>query len=299
VAIYVNPNNEFEVSIYNVETGLEGTLTLSIEDGQGNVVQAPSTTGIVESPAASGIYTATRTSPSSVGQYVLVWYDGTNYAADSLYVTTSVAFPLAESVGWAPNYLTTTQFKASLNITHAEQDDDIAMAIASASRAIDHFTNRQFGILEEAVAWYYQPVRYDYGRWTLEVAIDDLMDLTDLVVKADTDNEGNFETTLTFDEDFRLGPRNAATQYKPFTTLIFGDTDWRSIEVTARWGWTAVPSEVAQACLIQAARFFKRKDSPFGILGTPQTGSEIRLLAKLDPDVQMLLSPLCRMWGAL
>lgn len=50
-----------------------------------------------------------------------------------------------------------------------------------------------------------------------------------------------------------------------------------------------VPGPVELACLIQASRWFKRKDAPFGIAGSPELGSELRLLSKLDPDVEVLL----------
>jgi hypothetical protein len=47
---------------------------------------------------------------------------------------------------------------------------------------------------------------------------------------------------------------------------------------------------VKQACLIQTARWFKRQDAPFGVLGSPEFGNYTRLQAALDPDVQMMLS---------
>ncbi len=51
-----------------------------------------------------------------------------------------------------------------------------------------------------------------------------------------------------------------------------------------------VPAMIKQACLIQMARWFKRQDSPFGVLGSPEFGNYTRLLNRLDPDVEVLLS---------
>ena len=40
-----------------------------------------------------------------------------------------------------------------------------------------------------------------------------------------------------------------------------------------------------------------RKGSPYGIAGSPDLGSELRLLAKLDADVAVLLRSFVRMWA--
>ena len=51
-----------------------------------------------------------------------------------------------------------------------------------------------------------------------------------------------------------------------------------------------VPSSVKLAVLLQASRWVKRREAPFGIAGSPEMGNELRLLAKLDPDVMVLLA---------
>ena len=50
-----------------------------------------------------------------------------------------------------------------------------------------------------------------------------------------------------------------------------------------------VPASIKLACEIQASRWFKRQDAPFGVLGSPEFGNYSRLLDRLDPDVVMLL----------
>lgn len=60
-----------------------------------------------------------------------------------------------------------------------------------------------------------------------------------------------------------------------------------------------IPSAVKQACLIQASRFFTRRYAPFGVAGSPDSGSEIRLLAKVDVDVAVILGPYITWWGAV
>ena len=53
-----------------------------------------------------------------------------------------------------------------------------------------------------------------------------------------------------------------------------------------------LPAVVRQAGLIQAARFFKRDAAPLGIatVGTIDGGQGMRLLSRLDPDVEVLLA---------
>jgi hypothetical protein len=50
-----------------------------------------------------------------------------------------------------------------------------------------------------------------------------------------------------------------------------------------------VPSSVKLACQLQASRWYKRQDAPFGVLGSPEFGNYSRLLSQLDPDVEVML----------
>lgn len=54
--------------------------------------------------------------------------------------------------------------------------------------------------------------------------------------------------------------------------------------------FSPVPATVKLATEMQASRWAKRRDAPFGIAGSPEMGSELRLLPKLDPDVEVLLN---------
>jgi len=64
------------------------------------------------------------------------------------------------------------------------------------------------------------------------------------------------------------------------------------------WGWSAVPVPVKEATYLQASRFHSRRDSPYGIAGSPDQGSELRLLSRVDPDVAVSLSDFVRWWAA-
>lgn len=194
---------------------------------------------------------------------------------------------------WAPDYATTADLKSYLRITGAADDVQLQLAVTSASRAIDSTARRQFGQVAALEARSYT-ARFDatlgsLGLWV--VPIDDLMDAAGLTVAVAAGS-----ITL-----YALNPANAAQRSRPWNrvviskdSLILPKGETNAVTVTAKWGWTAVPDTVKQATLIQASRFFKRRDAPFGIAGSPDTGSELRLLAKADPDVAFMLKPYTR-----
>lgn len=197
-------------------------------------------------------------------------------------------------MAWAPDYVALLDLKAYLRITDLVDDAQIALAITAASRAVDQHTNRQFGLVAAPEARVYT-ARYDRDRRRWVVDIDDLMTVVGLVV---TTEAGTVDV-------FTKQPGNASAEGKPWTRLVVepssavtpnGDED--GVTVTARFGWTTVPVAVQQATLLQASRFFGRRNAPFGVAGSPELGSELRLLAKVDPDVAVVLGPYIRWWAA-
>lgn len=206
---------------------------------------------------------------------------------------------------WAPVYANTALLKAHLRITDTDDDAALLAALTAASRAIDYECNRQFGSVTATARVYTADpcLELDCNQ---ALRIDDVQTTTSLVVKTDLDDDGVFETTLTLGTDFDLWPLNAAADGLPWTHLVMRNLSsqvlpWTrsGVQITALWGWTNVPAVVASACLIQAARFFVRRDSAYGVAGSPALGSEVRLLARLDPDVALLLTSVRRPWGAV
>ena len=193
-------------------------------------------------------------------------------------------------MAWAPDYVAVSDLAAYLRIDDSLDDAELAVAITAASRAVDHFCGRQFGRTDSPVERVYTARRdYQTGWWTVDV--DDLAEPPVTVKVA-----GDPVTSYT------LGPRNAAQNGRPWTRIEFDAGSERlptgspgEVSVTGTWGWDAVPATVQQATLLQAARLFKRRDAPFGIAGSPESGSEMRLLARVDPDLQVSLYPYRRM----
>lgn len=190
-----------------------------------------------------------------------------------------------------PDYADAAAYKAWVYIDDTDDDTQIGVAVTSASRAIDHYCNRQFGLADTPAARYFTPETSCFTK------VFDLQTTTGLVVKVDADRDNVYETTLTIGTHFRLTPRSAAADGVPWTGLeiLNGSAHHLplhsgSVEVTARWGWTAVPDSVVQACLFQADVLMKRRQQG---LGQDYTAAS----RYLDRDVQQILRPFRRWWA--
>lgn len=184
-------------------------------------------------------------------------------------------------------YATLAELKRFVEVPSATttHDDDLNRAVETASRMIDNYCGRFFYDSGAATAKKFK-ARHPY---TLDVP--DFSTTTGLVVKVDTTDNGTFDTTLT-SSDYQVEPF-APDDGKPYERITRLDFSWPllgrrpRIEVTARWGWNAVPTEVSQTCLIVAAELWRRKDAPFGVV-FGQTGearvasTEMPMLARLD-----------------
>lgn len=194
-------------------------------------------------------------------------------------------------MAWKPNYGTDVEAKGFVRINDAIDDTEIAIINAATSRAIDRSTNRQFGLCDAVEQRLYTPW-FDEERWCWIIDCDDFQTTTGLVV--------TIAGTVT--TDFTKEPVNAAQEGRPWTCLSINARTAATLPigndfeaaVTARWGWTTPPAEVPLAWRLQISRFLSRRDSPYGVAGSPDVGSEIRLLARLDPDVALLLGDVTR-----
>jgi hypothetical protein len=183
-------------------------------------------------------------------------------------------------------YCSLAEIKASARITDNVDDTLLELAVESASRMVDSYTQRYF---------------YNAGTATRLFApqdsyvseIDDLITLTRL----ETSDGDNFGTTWAA-KDYQLEPLNGTvdgltghptTRIRAVDDFIFNVLDGEAtVRVVGVWGWSAVPVAVKQATVIQAARIFKRNDSPLGIAGFGEMGA-VRVGVQLDPDVKHLI----------
>lgn len=189
------------------------------------------------------------------------------------------------ATGSSTRYATVTELKTRIGIGDATDDTVLGEVLDAVSRGIDNYCNRFFHQTAAGTIKCYTPVDSD------DVLIDDCVTLT--VVATDGDGDRTYENTWAA-TDYDLLPENAGstTPYTLIATAPGGNYSFpvgvrKGLKLTGTWGWPAVPDPVHEACLIQAARVFKRKDSPFGISGSPEMG-QMRI-GRLDPDVLWLL----------
>lgn len=198
-------------------------------------------------------------------------------------------------------YATLNDVKTALRIQDGVDDSLLEIAIESASRMVDEYTMRNFYNAGTATR-VFVPYSDDL------VAIDDAVSISSIAV-----------STLfnkTFDQvwsaaDYQTEPLNGIadglsgwpiTRIRAIGTYQFpngntryryegryGQEDVATVQVTGVWGWSAVPTAVKQATIIQAMRIFKRLDSPLGVISSPDTGY-FRVSSRIDPDVAMLLN---------
>lgn len=199
-------------------------------------------------------------------------------------------------MAWSPDYITLAEFKHFLKLNDTDDDVELAAVITAASRAIDRFAGRQFGKVDASEARTFTAV-WDRRRWRWIVPIDDLSVTTGLTVTSDAG-------TITA---YTAEPVNALKHGKVFERLVIdADSNVQPTGVeheltltTDAWGWASVPVSVEQATHLQANRFNARRKSPFGVAGSPDLGNELRLMNRVDPDVEVVLADYRRRWGAV
>ncbi|MFD6743187.1 head-tail connector protein [Streptomyces anthocyanicus] len=187
-------------------------------------------------------------------------------------------------------YATRDELKQQLAI---ETDDDtrdalLDKALKAASRGIDRATGRRFWLDDTAKVRTYRLA----GRVSCEadgdvLLVDDIGDIASMVVET---GSGSSFAAFT---GYETTPDNALADGWPVTGLLRVNGAWGTatsrVRVTAKFGWPTVPDDIAEACLIQASRLFKRKDSPEGVMGSSEWG--VVRLSRRDPDVWNLIEP--------
>lgn len=167
----------------------------------------------------------------------------------------------------------------------------IESVITAVSREIDNYCHRRFW---KNTA---NEVRYFTAAWGNLLFCGDVVSITGVA----TDDAGDrlYATTLAT-TDYDLEPYNAVLDGLPYDRMRITPTSSHSFltsqrgnKLTGIFGWPSVPQEVNEACLIQCIRLFKRKDAPFGVVGSAEMG-QLVMLTKLDPDVKLLLEPYCK-----
>ena len=198
-------------------------------------------------------------------------------------------------------YASLNDLKTALRIQDGVDDSLLELALESASRMVDEYTMRSFYNAGTATR-VFTPISDDVCH------IDDAISISNIAVSTLLNKTYN-QTWA--NEDYQAEPLNGVSDGLtgwPITRLRaignyefpndetqyryegrYGQEDVATVSVTAVWGWSAVPTAVKQATIIQAMRIFKRLDSPLGVISSPDTGY-FRVSNRIDPDVAMLLN---------
>lgn len=192
-------------------------------------------------------------------------------------------------------YCTVAELKARLwptGITDTNDDAVFDQVITAVSREIDEHCHRRFYAATET--------RYFTAEWGDLLLVHDLISVTTL--ETDDDGDRTYEHTWAT-TDYDLGPDNAALDGKPYTKIYtapngnyaFPACIRKGVKIAGLWGYASTaPAAVKEACLLQSARMYKRRDAPFGVIGNAEFG-QLQVIPRFDPDVLMLLAPFVRM----
>jgi hypothetical protein len=184
-------------------------------------------------------------------------------------------------------YCTLAQVKAALRLTDNTDDTLIESAIQSASRRIDGYCNRWFYKTAQTPIQVYPASIYECG------VLNDIAN-NSVTVKIDSLGDGSYATTWTQGQQYQIEPLNTAITGKPYRRIVCINgysfpfaNDKPLVQVTAQWGWNAVPSDVEQACILLSMRQFARLNAALGVVGFADMAIQVRAV---DPDVRDLLN---------
>ncbi|WP_019901218.1 head-tail connector protein [Salinispora arenicola] len=182
------------------------------------------------------------------------------------------------------NYVDLVMLKNYLGVTTTSTDGLLNQAIHTASRWIDRHCGRRFhtdaGTTRVAVVPLRHRVIGDPHPGQSQLLVDDIATTTGLTVELGRAPSTWSSYTSWYADDPKPGWP---------VTVLRGTWSGTHTRITAVWGWPAVPDEVTQAALLQAARLHQRRSSPEGIAGSADWGS--MRVTRIDPDVHALLSP--------
>lgn len=172
------------------------------------------------------------------------------------------------------DYITSAELKAQLAIGDTVDDTQIALAVTAGSRLVDTITHREFSTDTSATARVFHPMT------SCRAYIDDALEITAVAIGT---GNGTYGTTLTVNTEYWTLPLNGVGDDNQTGWPTYAiETDNRftcaynnrpTLQVTAKWGWPAVPDAVKQATMFLAARLFRLRDVPFGMVaGGIETG---------------------------
>jgi hypothetical protein len=202
----------------------------------------------------------------------------------------------------ADAYVDVAEYKDRVGKTITGQDGELLAQLTAVSRFLDARLGRFFGQDAAVVTRV-----YDGNGGTRLWLPDDISTSTGLIVKADLDGDYLFtdETALTLDTDFWLGPLGAdkGSEPQPWQYLEVHPTSsrlsvWpfqrRAVQVTARFGWPAVPQVVKEWVVSTTRQLRDMEESGFTL-----TLQDMDAAIRVSSQSSYLLRDMERMYANL
>lgn len=277
-----SPGAVRELTFYGFDSGLVGTIGVTIYDGQGATTTARTTSGIIEISGRPGVYVATITLPTTAGQYQAVCDNGTSplsendVAAYDLEVTYSA---LVSGTPTGSDLTTVAAVKLADRKTSTTDDDLIQQAITAASAEIHRWTRREFAPATSSATRrvrVYPDRRLD-GALLVSLSPYDLRTVTSASLHPETSSP----VVLTENSDYVL--HTVSPQDGTYTDLLvyqmslsqstllnrFG---FAFLDITGAWGFPSIPSDVEQACIDTVKSWLEREYASSGWAGQGSDG---------------------------
>ena len=192
-------------------------------------------------------------------------------------------------------YCSSEELKSRLRITGTSDDSEVALAVAGASRGVDGYCDRYF--FRGTDTRTYVP---DDLYWA---CVDDFVSVTALATDpAGTTAQGGTFPVSWAAPDWQPWPYNPGNLGEPWPYTKIKAVGSKTfpwvvpqllmrqdrVQLTAVFGWPAVPQAVRTAALITASQLFRAKDIPSGG-GVP--GQFAAAIIKDNPAIKGILDP--------
>lgn len=261
----MTPATEFQFDIETGEAALVGVIAVRVVAIGGGTAIPASEEDIVENPAASGVYVATRISPAARGDYIIQWSLDGSFSDESIFTddlaVRSNAFPIGDDpepsgidlctlddvIRYLPGYRANDVTDQKLQELITSESDAIAQ---ESGREIVPFADqpetRAFTIDERAL------------RAGI-VAVGDLAsagdtDITVELLAADDTAVATYERSQ-YRALYRGRRRSPTHPWEPVRHLEFprrlgcrSFTTGQTLLVTGNFGFPAIPYSIRQAC---------------------------------------------------
>jgi hypothetical protein len=214
----------------------------------------------------------------------------------------------------AANYTDLATVEDELGVVDTSIEGRLNRAITDASRFIDWLCHvRQGMFAPQTFTWTFDvdkeagtmhfPVSDNTKGWQSRVFVPPLLSVTTL--QTSSNGDGNFDTTWSAGNpalpyggsnprDYILLPWNDEVKREIVVDPLNGRYGFTpgpgTLQITGSWGFTednVTPYPIRRACLLLVARYYRRADAPFAMLGDPAIG--MQRISQTDPDVAALL----------